>query len=60
MNDKRGSENPYLAIAVGFYLLALPLVVSSFLAETTPGRVTTGVAAAVFIGLGLLLQVRYR
>jgi hypothetical protein len=58
--SRRGSENPYLAIAVGFYLLALPLVVSSVLAETTPARVTTAVAAAVFIGLGLLLQVRYR
>jgi hypothetical protein len=60
MSDKRGSEHPYLAIAVGFYLLALPLVVSSVLAQTTPGRVTTGVAAAVFIGIGFLLQRRYR
>ncbi len=56
MSDKSRSENPYLAIAVGFYLLALPLVISIFLAETVPGKVTNSVAAAVMIGLGFALQ----
>jgi hypothetical protein len=58
MNDSTPPENRYLPIAVGFFLLAAPLVVAIFLAETTTGRVTNGVAASIMVGLGLLLSWR--
>lgn len=49
-------DRPYLPIAVGFHLLAVPLVVAILIEPSTVGRVTNGIAAAVMIGLGLLLQ----
>lgn len=58
MSDSRAS--PYLPIAVGFYLLALPLVVAIFLAESRAGGWTNGIAAAVMVACGLLLQRRPR
>ncbi len=48
------TERPYLPIAVGFYLLALPLAVAVFLAGSAAGAWTNGIAASVMLGLGLL------
>ena len=50
--------SPHLPIAVGFYLLALPLVVAIFLADSTAGGITNGIAAAVMVLCGALLQRR--
>jgi hypothetical protein len=60
MNDKTPSENRYLPIAVGFFLLAAPLVVAVFLAETAAGQITNAAAASIMVGLGLLLSWRRR
>lgn len=54
------SSSPYVPIAVGFYLLALPLVVAIFLADSTAGGWTNGIAAAVMVACGALLQRRSR
>jgi hypothetical protein len=54
------SERPYLPMAVGFHLLALPLFVAIFLAKDSVGRVTDAVCGLVLVGLGLLLQRRRR
>jgi hypothetical protein len=53
-------EAPYLPIAIGFYLLALPMLVSVFLAEAPAGAWTNGIAALVFAALGLALQRKAR
>ncbi len=50
------NARPYLPIAVGFHLLALPLLVAIVIEPGTVGRVTNGIAALVMVGLGLLLQ----
>jgi len=57
MNETR---SPYLPIAIGFYLLALPLVVAVFLAGSAAGAWTNGIAAFVMMALGALLQRRGR
>jgi hypothetical protein len=50
------TANPYLPIAVGFYLLALPLVASAvFVASEPTGRIANGAGAVVFALLGTLL-----
>jgi hypothetical protein len=49
------SRAPYRPIAVGFHLLAVPLVLAVFLEATTFGRIANAVAAAVMIGLGGLM-----
>lgn len=51
---------PFRPIAIGFYLLALPLLVAIFLAEAPSGRWTNGIAAAVMVVCGLLLDRRAR
>ncbi len=53
-------EAPYLPIAVGFYLLALPMLIAVILAETVAGAWTNGIAAAVFALLGFTLQRKAR
>jgi len=45
---------PYLPIAVGFYLLALPLAVAALFGG--PGSWVNWAAAATLLGLGLLLH----
>lgn len=52
------TDRPYLPIAIGFHLLALPLLVAIFIEPDTTGRITNGIAALVMVGLGLLLQRR--
>jgi hypothetical protein len=54
------TQNPYLPIAIGFHLLALPLLVAIFLADSRAGGWTNGIAAGVMILCGLLLQRRPR
>ncbi len=53
-------EAPYLPIAIGFYLLSLPLVVAIFLAEGAAGAWTNAIAALIFCALGLSLQRKAR
>lgn len=53
-------EAPYLPIAIGFYLLALPMLVAVFLAEGPAGAWTNGLAAAIFALLGFSLQRKAR
>lgn len=48
-------SNPYQPIAVGFFLLALPLLVTIWIAEGAAGRWTNGVAAGVMLLCGALL-----
>jgi len=55
--DARGAD-PYRPIAVGFFLLALPLWVAVFLADRAAGAWTNAVAAAVMTGLGVLVARR--
>ena len=50
------TPSPYVPISIGFYLLALPLVVAIFLADNHAGRWTNGIAAVVMVGCGLLLH----
>lgn len=45
-----------MPIAIGFYLLAVPLVVAIFLAETAAGRWTNVVAAVVMLLCGVLVH----
>lgn len=52
----QANQSPYLPIAVGFYLLAVPLVVAIFLADSAAGGWTNGIAAAVMLVCGRLLQ----
>ena len=52
----QASPSPYLPIALGFYLLAVPLVIAIFLADSTAGGWTNGIAAAVMLVCGRLLQ----
>lgn len=47
-----------MPIAVGFYLLALPLVVAIFLAEGAVGQWTNAAAAVVMIGCGFAVHRR--
>jgi hypothetical protein len=54
----RHVQNPILPIAVGFYLLSLPLWVAVFLAQDASGKWTNAVAASLMVGLGLLLHRR--
>lgn len=51
---------PYRPIAVGFYLLSLPLWLAVFLAGDRTGRWTNGLAAALFLALGFLLDRKRR
>ncbi len=53
-------EAPYLPIAIGFYLLAVPLVIAIFLAEGPAGAWTNGFGALLFCGLGILLHRKAR
>lgn len=52
MNSK--SPRPYLPIAIGFYLLALPLAAAAILASS--GFWVNGAAAATLALLGFLLH----
>ncbi len=52
------TDRPYLPIAIGFYLLAVPLVVSVFLAERPAGAWTNAIAGLVMVALGFALQRR--
>jgi hypothetical protein len=51
-------SSPYAPVAVGFWLLALPLIVSIFLADSRAGAWTNGIAAAVMVTLGFLVAAR--
>lgn len=54
----RGSKT-FAPIAVGFFALALPLVVAAFFAGRTAGAVANLLCAALFVLLGgMLLRVR--
>ena len=48
----------YTPIAVGFFLLSVPLWISIALAESTAGRVTNAVAALVMVAFGALVLRR--
>ena len=48
----------HLPIAIGFYLLAAPLVVAVFLSTNAVGVWTNAVAAVVLLGLGVVLNTR--
>ncbi len=54
------TSSPYAPIAIGFWLLALPLVIAIFLADSRAGAWTNGIAAAVMVLLGLMVGVRRR
>ena len=54
------SDRPYLPIAIGFYLLALPLLVAIAIEPDFTGRITNGIAATVMLALGFALQRRSR
>ena len=54
-NPSRPS-NPYRPIAVGFYLLALPLFVAVLLADSAAGRWTNIAVGAVMVFLGFILH----
>ena len=54
MTDQPQAD-PYRPIAVGFFLLSLPLWVAVFLAESSAGMWTNAAAAAVMTGLGALV-----
>ena len=56
MSERPKRENPYLPIAVGFFLLAIPMIVALFLVED--GRTTIAVVAAVMLFFGLILSWR--
>lgn len=49
---------PYLPIAIGFYLLALPLAVAALFVRGggSAGAWVNGAAAAMLVALGLLLH----
>ena len=49
-------SSPYTPIAVGFWLLALPLLLAIFLADSAAGAWTNGIAAAVMLLLGVLVR----
>ena len=53
-------QNPILPIAIGFYLLSLPLWVAVALAPTPTGKWTNGAAAALLLVLGGLTHARRR
>jgi hypothetical protein len=53
-------RNPYRPIAVGFFLLALPLFVAIGLADTAAGRWTNAGVGGLLVFLGLLLFGRGR
>lgn len=48
-------DDTYRPIAVGFFLLSLPLWISVALAENSAGMWTNAAAAAVMTGLGVLV-----
>lgn len=50
--------DPYRPIAVGFFLLSLPLWVSVFLAGSSAGMWTNAAAGALMTGLGALVLRR--
>jgi hypothetical protein len=52
--------DPILPIAIGFYLLALPLWVAIALAPTPTGRWTNAAAALLLSLLGVATQLRRR
>ena len=54
------TTSPYVPISIGFYLLAIPLVVAIFLSDSRAGGWTNGIAAAVMVACGLLLHRRPR
>lgn len=43
-------------MAIGFHLLALPLFVAIFLAESNAGRWANGLCGLALIAVGLVLQ----
>ena len=53
-------EASYLPIAIGFYLLALPLIVAIFVTDSPAGAWTNGLGALLFCVLGLVLQRKTR
>lgn len=53
-------ERPYLPIAIGFYLLALPLFIAVFLAKEAAGAVTNAAAGGTLLALGALVHWRSR
>ncbi len=54
MNASR--ERPYLPMAIGFHLLALPLFVAVFLAQGGAGRWANGLCGLAMVAVGLVLQ----
>lgn len=52
----RAGERPYLPMAIGFHLLALPLFVAIFLADGATGRFTDALSGLALVAIGLLLQ----
>ena len=50
-------HSAYTPIAVGFWLLSLPLWLSVFLSDSAAGSWTNGIAASVMVLLGLLVRL---
>ncbi len=46
------TSRPYQPMAIGFYLLALPLFVAIFLARDSAGRWTNALSGLALIGIG--------
>ncbi len=52
------TDRTVMPIAVGFYLLAVPLLVAIVISDNAAGRWTNAIAAAVMIGLGVAVHRR--
>lgn len=53
-------SNPVLPIAIGFYLLSIPLWIGILLSRESSGALANAGAAAVMVALGLWIQRRGR
>ena len=60
MGEDQDSAISYRPIAVGFVLLALPLLIAIVLSEDAPGRWANGAAGGLMLLLGALLWRRGR
>jgi hypothetical protein len=49
-------ERPYLPMAIGFHLLALPMFVAILLANDAVGRWTNAIAGVALVAIGVVLQ----
>ena len=58
-SNRAAVDRPYRPIAVGFFLLAVPLALTAVVvAEETTGRLANGLPAVVFVLLGCSLWLR--